>query len=185
MPTFQPFRNYADTYHVLGAGACYVHPNGNVYFYACEKVDGQHQNLVIYRHVAATGAWETVVTFEDGVVSQGFIERGGCVITPDGSMWVATSLQPKGALVDDKHTGFQGVWCRIPNTDAPYTNDTSPLAAHLADVEAVMHETQNATTRLGWRIDAIETALGTLSSGGLDADDRAALEWVKQVRALP
>jgi hypothetical protein len=71
-----PLRDYSNTYHVLGAAPCFAHQNGNVYFYACEKVDATHQNLVIYRHVAATGAFETVVSFVDGDASEGFIERG-------------------------------------------------------------------------------------------------------------
>lgn len=128
MTTWTPIRNYADTYHVLGAGACFVHPtSGNVYFYACEKVDGTHQNLVIYRLVTATGNMEKVHTFTDGIDSQGFIDRGGCVINRDGALVVATSLQHKGVAYDPKQTtGFQGVWAIIPGVDEPWSSGGAP-----------------------------------------------------------
>jgi hypothetical protein len=119
-----PLRDYANTYHVLGAGACFVHPtNGNRYFYACEKVDAAHQNLVIYRIVAATGQTETVHAFIDGTDSQSFIERGGCVIDQTGALVVATSLQPKGVVYDPKkRTGYEGVYTTIPGVDEPWTS---------------------------------------------------------------
>jgi hypothetical protein len=51
-----------------------------------------------------------------------------------------------------------------------------------------MHETQNETARVKaeatQRLDALETALGNVGAGGLDAGDREALEWVKKVRAV-
>lgn len=174
--TWTPFRNYQNTYHVLGAAPCFAHQNGNVYFYACEKVDKDHQNLVIYRHVAATGAFQSVATFIDGNDSQGFIERGGCVIDSTGALWVATSLQPKGMVYDSKkRTGYEGVWCRIPNVDAPYTGTTAhaplPLGPHLTDFLSPTSATEDLYDKSYLPTD-------------LDTPNKLALRITKQLFAL-
>lgn len=152
-----PFRDYSNYHHVLGAGACFVHPgNGNIYLWACEQLAGKRQNLVIYRSVNG-GQPTPVVIFEGTVDAESFIERGGCVIGMGGALWVATSLQPKGVEFDQaKRTGFEGVWCRIPNVDEPWGD-------------------AGLTARLEARLAAIEAALGNIAGGGLDAKQTEAL----------
>ncbi len=157
MTQWTPFRNYAGYHHVLGAGMCFVHPgNGNIYGWACEQRAGTRQNLTIYRSVNGA-APEQVVTFEGTIDAESFIERGGCVIGHGGALWVATALQPIGVPFVTE-TGFQGVWCRIPGVDAPWS---------LSGIEL--------------RIAAIETALGNLVSGSLDTGDREALNRLREL----
>lgn len=180
---FQSLTSYLGYNHVLGAAACFVHPgNGNVYGCACEQLSGARQNLSIYRRAPGAPSWELVKRYQGTVDSAGHITMGGAVIDQAGNLIVLTSLIIPGAP-QVTTSGFQGCWIEVPGVDVPYTG-VQQLAAHLADVEAVMHATQDVTVRLGWRIDAIETALGNLSASGLEAGDREALEWVKRVRAL-
>jgi hypothetical protein len=159
-PTFTPLRDYTGYHHVLGASACFVHPlNGNIYFWACEQKAGKQQNLTIYREMGSTQEWQTVVTFQGTVDADSFIERGGCVIGQGGALIVATTLQPKGVPYVTT-TGFQGVRCRIPKIDEPWSMGL--IAAQVA--------------ALNQRVLVLETALANSSAGGLDAKDREALD---------
>jgi hypothetical protein len=57
------------------------------------------------------------------------------VIDSSGALWVATSLQPKGKVYDtQKRTGYEGVWCHVPNVDEPYVS-TAALLERLARLE--------------------------------------------------
>jgi hypothetical protein len=148
-----PLRDYTGYQHVLWAQPCYVHLlNGNVYYVACEQKAGKQQNLAIYRELGGTLEWQHVVTFQGTIDAQAFITPGGCVIGQGGALIVATSLQPIGVPFVTT-TGYQGVRCRIPGIDQPWS---------LGAIEQ--------------RLTAIETALGNLDSVGLDARYTVALE---------
>lgn len=163
-----PMANYAGAHHVLGAGACFVHPgNGNIYFWDCVQVDGPRQNLTIYRLVAKTGAWEKVVTFEGAKDAERGFERGQVQIGQGGALWVGTTMIPK----DVPHVteeGFQGVRCRIPNVDEPW-GDTG-LAARFAAIEQ--------------RLTRIESAPADTTGGALTPEQAANLEWLAALRKL-
>jgi hypothetical protein len=177
--TWMPLTNYTGYEHVLNAIPCCVHPiNGTLYGCAIEKRGDIQQDLSIYRVRRGATERELVKRFLGGKDADTQIAMGGCMLLQDGSLEVWASLDPIGASVTK--TGFQGMWTRLPGIDAPWGGaDIGALAQHLADVEAVMHLTQDAGVRLGWRIDAIESALGNLSSGGLDAGDRDALNRLR------
>ncbi len=130
---FQPLANYTGYNHVLGASACFVHPgNGNIYFTACEQVSGTHQNLSVYRMVAATGAIELVRRYEGTIDSPSQITMGGAVIGQGGALIVATSLVIPG-VPKVTGTGWQGSWIREPGIDAPWSLSgavTGPAGPH-------------------------------------------------------
>ena len=165
-----PFRDYSGAHHVLGAGACFIHPkNGNQYFWDCVQWSGAHQDLNIYRIVAKTGLQEHVVTFEGLKDSALGVERGQCFIGQGGALIVGTTLIPKGVPYVTE-TGFESVRCRIPNIDEAWSwPDVTALQQQIAALQATVASQVLAIT-------AIETALGTMS-GGLSGDDRAVLEW--------
>lgn len=168
MTTFQPLRDYTGYHHILSASACFIHPvTGWAYFAACEQKAGTRQNLVIYRRRG--DVQETVATFQGAIDAQSFITMGGCVIDLDGSLLVATSLQPKGVPFATE-TGFQGVWCRIPAVDEAWD-----IGGRLRACEAEINRLQRI---------AAEQQQMILAAGGLEAEDREALEWVKKVRAV-
>ncbi len=151
-----PLRDYSGYHHVLGAGACFVHPlNGNAYYWACEQKAGKNQNLSIYREMGHTLEWQHVVTFEGVIDAEAFIERGGVQIGQGGALIVATALIPKG-VPHVTTTGYQGVRCRIPGIDDPW------------DLSGILD-----------RLTGIETALANISQGGLDAEDREAIDRLR------
>jgi hypothetical protein len=81
-------------------------------------------------------------------------------------------------------TGFQACWLREPGIDAPWGGPDLRLAAltqHLADVEAVMHATQDETARVKARLVEVETALANVAQCGLDAGDRDALDRLRRM----
>jgi len=161
--TWTPFRDYTGYKHVLEAGIGCVHPlNGNVYYWACEKKDdGGKQNLAIYRELGGSLEWQHVVSFKGTIDAQGAITPGGMAIGQGGALLVATSLQPIGVAYDQtKTTGFQGVRCRIPGIDAPWS-----MGLLVARIDA-----------LNQKVIELETALGYVSAGGMDAKDREALD---------
>jgi hypothetical protein len=205
-----PFRNYANYHHVLGAGFCFVHPgNGNIYGWACEQLAGKRQNLVIYRSVGGA-APVPIVTFEGAEDAESFIERGGCVIGHGGALWVATSLQPKGVAFDAaKRTGFEGVWCRIPGIDDPWS--LSGLEQRLTDIETALGNLAStpgpkgdkgdqggqgeqgnpgapadpaALAALAGQVELLELAVEGLVSGGLSVEQAEDLAWVGRLRTL-
>jgi len=168
---WEPLADVSGAHHVLGAGACFVHPgNGNQYFWDCVQYDGARQNLHIYRLVAKTNVFERLVTFEGMKDSQRGFERGGCVIVQGVAQIIATTMIPKGVAYATE-TGYQGMRCRIPGVDDPWSAGTDPRYDALA----------SQLGALGQRITAIETALGNVVSGGLEAADREALD---RLRAL-
>lgn len=184
-----PFRDYKNYHHVLGAGFCFVHPgNGNIYGWACEQLAGKRQNLVIYRSVGGA-APVPIVTFEGAEDAESFIERGGCVIGHGGALWVATTLQPKGVVYDtQKRTGFEGVWCRIPNVDSPWSlsgleQRMAALEQQLVSIETAIANTspQGAIDALAGKVELLRLAVEGL---GLGTEDREALDWVRELRAL-
>lgn len=164
---FQPLANYTGYNHVLFGGACFVHPgNGNVYFCACEQHDGIHQNLSVYRYVAATGVIEHVKTYFGGATdSPSQITMGGAVIGQGGAMFVATSLVIPGAPKVTT-TGWQGSWIREPGIDEPW-GESSGLAAAIAQLQQ--------------QIDALKSAS---VGGALSPEDQANLLWLAQLRAV-
>jgi len=170
-----PLANYAGAHHVLGAGACCIHPlNGNQYFWDCVQLRGAAQNLNIYRIVAKTGAWEHVVTFEGLKDSAAGIERGQCFIGQGGALIVGTTLIPKDVPYVTE-TGFQGVRCRIPNVDAPWSwPDVTALQQQISNLQQTIARQANAIT-------AIERALGE-QAGGLSPDDVETLDWARRLR---
>lgn len=166
--SFQPFINYTGYEHILMAGACFVHPkNGNVYFTACEQQQGVHQNLSVYRIVGGSNTPELVRRYLGTVDSQAQITYGSAVIGQGGALLVATSLIIPGVPKVTK-TGFQGCWIREPNVDEPWS--LSAIEESLSSIED--------------RMVAIETALGNLTSGGLDAADREALDRLRVLLRL-
>lgn len=151
-----PLRDYTGYQHVLMAQPCFVHPlNGNIYFVACEQKAGKQQNLAVYRELGTNLEWQHVVTFQGTVDAQAFITPGGCVIGQGGALIVATSLQPIGVPFVTT-TGYQGVRCRIPGIDDPWS---------LSGIEQ--------------RLTAIETMLGNISSGAISPADREALDRLR------
>lgn len=171
-----PLADYSGANHVLGAGLCFVHPgNGNLYGWDCVQISGARQNLNIYRIVAKTGAREKVVTFEGTIDAERGFERGQCVIAQGGALWVATTMTPKG-VPHVTVTGFQGVYCRIPTIDEPWGLALQP-PDYAAQVDALAED----VAQLRAQIDALETALGTLSGGGgeLGDADQEALRRLK------
>lgn len=171
-----PLRDYSSYEHVLGAGACFCHPgNGNVYYWACEKEGGTHQNLTIYRHIAKTGVWEQACVFLGTVDAVSFIERGGCVIDHTGALIVATSLDPKdGKTITG--TGFEGVRTKIEGVDEPWLLQTE-LIERLAFLES--------------RLNSLIPTPGTLrlaaqnapnDGGEIQLSDGAGGVWVVDVR---
>jgi hypothetical protein len=173
-----PLADYKNAHHVLGAGvACVAPGTGNIYWWDCVQWSGARQDLNIYRLVAKTNAWEHVVRFEGMVNAEKGFERGQCQIGQGGALLIATTMIPKGVPYVTE-TGFQGVRCRIPNVDEPWSlsNLADPaLAARIAALEHLAAQQASA-------IVAIETALGNLTAGdGLSDGDRQALGWVKQL----
>ena len=161
---FQPLAPYAGYKHVLLAGACFVHPgNGNVYYAACELVQGVEQNLSIYRIRTGSNTPELVKRYLGTVDSEAQITYGSCVIGASGHMLVATSLIIPG-VPRVTQTGFQGCWIRELNVDAPYPL-LSVLEARIMALELQVIE--------------LQTALANVSQGGLDAGDRDALDRLK------
>ena len=163
-----PMADYAGAHHVVGAGMCFIHPkNGNQYGWDCVQYDGPRQNLHIYRLVAKTFVWERVATFEGTKDAERGFERGQCFIGQGGALVVGTTMIPKGVPYVTE-TGFQGVRCRIPNIDEPWS---------WPDVAAIM-----------LRLAAVEARLEDLRGGGLDAADREALDRLRddaQIIATP
>lgn len=154
---FTPLTNYTGYQHILMAGATFVHPgNGNVYFSACEQQNGVHQNLSIYRIRGGSITPELVKRYLGTVDSQAQFTYGSAVIGPGGNMWVATSLIiPNAPKVTA--TGFQGSFILEQGIDDPYPT----------------------TSIIMGRIDQIESMLGNISNGGLDAGDREALDRLR------
>lgn len=166
--TFQPLADYKNYEHILMAGACFVHPkNGNVYFTACEQQQGVHQNLSVYRIVGGSNTPELVRRYLGTVDSQAQITYGSAVIGHGGALLVATSLIIPGVPKVTK-TGFVGCWIREPNVDETWS--LSAIEESLSSIED--------------RMVAIETALGNLTSGGLDAADREALDRLRVLLRL-
>ena len=125
---FQPLVHYAGYEHVLNAVPCFVHPgNGTLYGCAIEKQSGVRQNLSIYRVRPGSLSRELVKRYVGGVDSVAQIAAGGCVIHQDGSMEVWASAVPPTQPNVTK-TGFQGVWDRIPDVDAPWALTSAPGA---------------------------------------------------------
>jgi len=119
MAVIVPLINYAGYEHVLNAVPCFMHPNGNKYGIAVEKVGGITQNLSVYRVRPGSTARELVHLYVGGVDSQAQIAAGGCWILPDGSLEVWASAVPPGPYITK--TGFVGgAWPPIPNVDDPY-----------------------------------------------------------------
>ncbi len=83
-------------------------------------VSGTHQNLSVYRMVAATGAIELVRRYEGTIDSPSQITMGGAVIGQGGALIVATSLVIPG-VPKVTGTGWQGSWIREPGIDAPWS----------------------------------------------------------------
>lgn len=183
--TFQPepwipLADYAHAHHVLGAGACFIHPgNGNQYFWDCVQISGAHQNLNIYRLIAKTSTWEKVVTFEGTKDAELGFERGQCFVGQGGALIVGTTMTPKGVPYVTE-TGFQGVRCRIPGVDEPWSAaiSTAALAAlqqHIARLEQTVALQEQQLTD-------IETALGNVSSGaGLTPEQTKILDYLVTV----
>lgn len=129
---FQPLTNvnYQGHEHVLNGVPCFVHPgNGNSYGIDIDKVGGLQQNLNVYRTRPGSTARELVRRYVGGADSAAQIAAGGCVILQDGSLEVWASAVPPSQPNVTK-TGFQGVWDRIPNVDAPWS---SGGGSHLFD----------------------------------------------------
>lgn len=187
-----PLANYAGANHVLGAGACCIHPkNGNQYFWDCVQWSGARQNLNIYRVVAKTDTWEHVVTFEGTKDAERGFERGQCFIGQGGALIVATTMTPKDVPYVTT-TGFQGVRCRIPGIDEPWSmaGAADPaLAAEVAELRKLADHFEYLIALQQHKIDtqaqsiaAIETILGTLEvGGGLSAPDA---ELLRRLRAF-
>lgn len=125
--SFEPLVNYAGYEHVLNAVPCFVHNNGNMYGVAVEKVGGVQQNLSVYRTRPGSTHRELVHRYVGGVDSRAQIAAGGCVILRDGTLEVWASAVPP-LQPDTTDTGFQGVFARIPNVDAPWSSggETGP-----------------------------------------------------------
>lgn len=158
--TWAPMRDYTGYHHVLSAGVGCVHPlNGNVYYWACEQLEGAKQNLAIYREMGGSLEWQRVVSFKGTIDAESFVTPGSMQIGQGGALLVATSLTPIG-VPHVTETGFQGVRCRIPGIDQPWS-----LGLVMARIEA-----------LNQKVIELETALGNVSAGGLDAKDREALD---------
>lgn len=153
---FQPLTSYQGYQHVLMAGACFVHPNGNIYFCACEQQSGVKQNLSVYRILAGTITPQLVKRYYGTIDSQAQFTYGSAVIGPGGNMWVATSLIIPGAPKVTQ-TGFQGSFILETGIDDPYPT--------LGMIEQ--------------RLNTIESALAQVSQGGIDAGDREALDRLR------
>ena len=101
--------------------------------------------------------------------------HGASLVLPSGELLVVT---PLGV---DSGANVTPTIALEPGYAAPYAlgGDTAALeqrlaalAQHLADVEAVMHETQNETAR-------VRALAESISGAGLDAGDRAVLDYLK------
>lgn len=120
-----PLINYDNYEHVLNAVPCFIHPNGNRYGIAVEKVKGVEQNISVYRIRPGSTARELVYRYTGGVDSQAQIAAGGCWILPDGSLEVWASAVPPGPKITD--TGFVGgIWPSVPGIDDPYNPAGGP-----------------------------------------------------------
>ncbi len=120
----QPLRNYSSphTEHVLQAGACFIHCNGNVYACANEKLgSGSNQDFVIYRSPGGGAGFTEVKRYRGGIDSLSQFTDGSIIIDKTGGMYVAVSTTLAGSPTT---TGFEGVWEYIPGFDAACgTND--------------------------------------------------------------
>ncbi len=124
----QPIANYSGYHHVLEAGITFVHPtNGTLYACACEKHStGTAQDLSIYRLRPGAAAWELVKRYTGTVDAMSQFTMGSAVIDQHGALVVACAC----ALKTDPSrtaTGFQAVWDRVPNVDAPWSG--APMRA--------------------------------------------------------
>lgn len=171
--SFQPFINYAGYQHVLQAGAHWTHPNGNTYACVCEQLAGAQQNLSVYRMRPGGASWELVRRYRGTIDSQKHITMGGASIEPSGALLVSTSLIPVGVPYLTKE-GFQGVWIREPNVDAPYA--IGDLSVRMEQVEAEINRLQ----RIAAEQQELISALGSMG-GALDAGDREALDRLKEM----
>jgi len=118
-----PLRNYASpaTQHVLQAGVCFIHCNGNVYATANEKMgNGSAQDFVIYVSPGGGAPFTEVKRYVGGVDSLSQFTDGSIIIDRAGGMYVGVSTTLAGSPTS---TGFEGVWEYLPGFDEPCTND--------------------------------------------------------------
>jgi len=186
-----PLADYHGANHVLGAGCCFIHPaNGNQYFWDCTQWDGARQDLNIYRLIAKTNAWEHIVKLEGTVNAERGFERGQVQIGQGGALIVGTTMIPKG-MPHVTTQGFQGVRCRIPRIDDPWSMpDVTAITAQLAALQeqlTAQAEQLDAMRRIvevqARRLDDLEALVDRVAAG-LSFEQSDDLAWLHTARAL-
>lgn len=154
----QPLTDYTGYEHVLGGQITFVHPvTGNVYATACEKHDGIHQDLSIYRMRSGVlpPKWELVKRYRGGIDAVGQFTMGSAMINTYGALMVSYSCVPLNDATRTK-TGFQAMWDWIPvnnndPVDEPWGDDRGALAGRVAALKQ--------------QVAGLETALGNVIAG--------------------
>ena len=86
-----------------------------------EAQPGTAQDLSIYRLRPGASAWELVKRYTGTVDAVSQFTMGNAVIDQSGALVVASACALKSDPPNRTATGFQAVWDRVPNVDAPWS----------------------------------------------------------------